>query len=64
MKFNNKNIGSRTMIKTNTLGKCKVCGSDTYYLDNLLFRRYCSQECYDLDMDRMSKWAREETDVL
>lgn len=58
MKFNNENIKGRTIVKIDAICKCRECGEYASYVDYCTGAIYCSEECYDNAMDRMSKWAR------
>lgn len=64
MKFNESNLGKRTLKKVKDVKPCIVCDTKTQYIDYLTGARYCSEECYDSSMEEMSRWARGKEDSI
>lgn len=59
-KFNENNVGNRSLIKGDGVTKCKVCGEETYYIDYCTEKGICSIECYEKDVDDMMIYFKNE----
>lgn len=64
MKFNENNIGKRTVIKVDSIRKCSQCKCDTNYLDYCTEDGICSPECYDKYNETLNKLTQENMDKV